>query len=81
MAGPKPSVPSGYNIYLDAFYSLGSERQVVQGIIGSIPVMKIIEYGNYFGIENINLFHTVINEIDIIYVNTQMGQIRKATQT
>jgi len=80
MAGPQPVVPDGYDLYLDFFFKLNSERHNGDGYIGSIPIMKMIEYAHWIDIKNVNEFIEVIIRIDAAYVDAINKQIRKQMQ-
>ncbi len=80
MAGTRPIIPLGYDIYLDAFFKLNSERQVSDGHYGSIPVSKIIDYAHWLGINNDNLFVEVLSNVDVQYVNYVTQEFRKQLQ-
>ena len=80
MAGPQPVVPNGYDIYLDTFFRLNSERHNGEGQIGSIPTMKIVDYANWLDIDNISNFIEIITRVDVAYVNEIAKQIKKQMQ-
>jgi len=80
MAGPQPVVPNGYDIYLDSFFRLNSERHNGDGYIGTIPAMKIIDYANWLDIDDVGNFIDIITRIDIAYVNKISEQIKKQMQ-
>ena len=80
MAGPQPLVPTGYDLYLDVFFKLNSERQNKDGSVGSIPVMKIIEYAQWINITDIDSFTDIILRVDIAYINQVSEQLRKQMQ-
>lgn len=80
MAGPQPFIPDGYDLYLDFFFKLNSERLNGDGRLGSIPVLKMIEYANWIDIRNVNEFIEVIIRIDAVYVDAINKQLRKQMQ-
>jgi len=80
MAGPQPVVPNGYDLYLDTFFRLNSERQNREIGVGSIPTLKVIEYASWIGIENISEFVDIILRVDTAFVNQISEQIKKQMQ-
>lgn len=80
MAGPQPVVPNGYDLYLDAFFRLNTERHNGEGYIGSIPTLKILEYAEWLGILNVNEFIDILTRVDVAYVNAVSQQIKKQMQ-
>lgn len=70
MAGKKPKVPLGYDLYLDSFFRLQSERHFSDGVLGQIPTMKIIEYSSWLNIKDADDFVDVITRIDVAYINS-----------
>lgn len=77
MAGKQPQVPAGYDLYLDSFFRLQSERHFSDGVLGQIPTMKILEYASWLGIENVNEFIEVITRVDIAYINAISEQNKR----
>lgn len=80
IAGKQPVIPEGFDLYLDVFFRLNSERHNGDGYVGSIPTLKIIEYVSWLDIENVNLFVEVISRVDTAYVDAISQQIRKQIQ-
>ena len=80
MAGKQPEVPNGYDLYLDVFFRLNSERHNGDGHIGSIPATKILEYVSWLDVENVYNFIEVITRMDSAYVNAVSKQIRAQIQ-
>lgn len=80
MAGKKPDIPLGYDIYLDVFFQMNNERHNGEGYIGSIPTTRLISYLQWLDIVNINDFVEVITRMDAAYVNAISAQIRKQIQ-
>ena len=80
MAGPQPVVPSGYDIYLDTFFKLNSERQNREVGIASIPTLKVIEYAGWLSIENVSEFVDIILRVDTAFVNQISEQIKRQMQ-
>lgn len=76
----KPVVPSAYDLYLDAFYKLNSERQISENHVGSIPLTKIMEYGQWLDVINMKSFIETIMQIDAAYVNYVVSEMRKEIQ-
>ena len=69
MAGPKPVIPFGYDIYLDIFFALNSERPMGMGVIGQIPFTRTIQYLQWLGMKDIQRDADIINRVDVAYVN------------
>lgn len=81
MAGKQPAIPLGYDIYLDVFFRLNTERINSQGVIGSIPATKILEYLQWLEVDNINEFIEVITRVDVAYVDAISKQLHKQMQS
>lgn len=80
MAGKQPVIPLGYDIYLDVFFKLNSERINGQGVVGSIPATKMLEYLSWLEVDNINEFIEVVTRVDVAYVDAITKQIHKQSQ-
>jgi hypothetical protein len=81
MAGKEPQIPLGYDLYLDAFFRLQSERHFSDGVLGQIPTMKIIEYATWLDIDNVNQFIEVITRMDVVYINSISDQNKRKMAT
>lgn len=77
MAGKQPEVPNGYDLYLDVFFRLNSERHNGEGHIGSIPATKILEYVSWLDVDNVYNFIEVVTRMDSVYVDAISQSIRK----
>lgn len=80
MAGPQPVIPLGYDIYLDTFFRLNSERKNGEGYIGSIPALSILTYAEWLDIKNVNEFLDIITRVDVAYVNAMSEQFKRQMQ-
>jgi len=68
MFGPRPEVPAGYDIYLESFNDLSTERVIGAGGLGPIPVTKIMEYANLVGMPDMFQFKRIIMQLDNEYI-------------
>ena len=64
MAGPRPIVPSGYDLYTTAFFQLCTERPVVDGATVSLPISKIVWYAEWNCIDDVHTFCALIQDMD-----------------
>jgi len=60
--------PSYDDLYLDAFYELGTERQLGANGLGPIPLSKIFWFIKENNIEDENFVH-IIQALDGVYLN------------
>lgn len=80
MIGPMPKVPQDYNLYLNAFYKLNTERQLVQGTMGCIPVSKIMEYADWLDYDDSEEFVAILSSIDNAYIKNFIDSLKKQTE-
>jgi hypothetical protein len=66
---PAPEISSPIRLFVQAFFTLSSERSIGQGGIGLIPYSKIVEYGDWINYRDITQFLRVIQRIDQTYVS------------
>lgn len=73
----RPDELRGDEFYIDAFFSLSTERQFGQ-CIGPIPWSKIIDYGILHGLNYtmLNVFHVVLRILDEGYLEWQRDDQR-----
>jgi hypothetical protein len=68
MFGPQPLVPPGYDIYIEGFYDLCTERPIGAGGFGAIPITRILEYANVLDVKDILRFKRIIIRLDNEYL-------------
>lgn len=80
---PPPNINQVIRFFVDAFFTLSSERSIGQGGIGFIPFSKIVEYGNWVDFKDITKFLKIIQKVDQTYVSDfykNMEQQRNAAR-
>ena len=77
MVGPAPLIPGGFQLYADSFFRLETERYLVQGFFGPIPVTKIMQYGEWLDFEDIDRFTEIIQEVDTYYIGLLAASLQK----
>lgn len=66
----KPEIDPVNNFYLQAFYDLGTCRNIGQ-VMGPIPWNIIVQYADYYGLEIdiTDLFIRVVRSLDLVYLD------------
>lgn len=66
---PPPPISAPLRLFVQAFFTLSSERSIGQGGISLIPYSKIIEYADWIGFDNATRFLNIIQLVDQTYVS------------
>lgn len=77
MAGQPPIIPVGYDFMIEAFMDLSTERPMAEGAVLYIPILKIIQYLDWHGMENVKTIVGYIQKMDSRYVKLQQANLNK----
>lgn len=62
-----------------AFWDLSTERGIGGGVLGPIPVLKVVEYGRWLGFDGdlIETLWDVVRSLDQAYLGWQGNEFRR----
>jgi len=66
-----PEVISGAEAYIEAFWTLCSDRPMTMGGMGAIPFTSIDRYADRYGFQDFPAFAMIIRELDEAYLEVK----------
>ena len=64
----KPKIELDLFCYIEAFYDLSSCRAIGMGAVGQIPYTAILQWVDYWGVDQPELFISIVQSLDHIYL-------------
>lgn len=75
-----PELLPGEEFYIVAFWTLNTERQVAQGVLGRIPWSRAMDYAVKKGVapDMLDAFWQIVSALDTAYLEGQRTEYKKA---